>query len=328
MQKLACWFVQAGRFGGMYAGFPRENASTAPLSLCMAIPSSGPSFATMMKDLKTWVVEPATENKNAYAEGTEDDGSLQLALTTAGRECLQLSCMDLQTGRCLCLSLSWIQETNDVWETATLPRRHTLQDPQSLCESSFTAVKLKRKGRTADGHSCDCTDKPKKKADVAASPLNLFGSKEKKGTEQIAKELERERQQAERENADKEMATAFGEFEGAKEHYDKAISEVNSAWKAFLEQQPKYETSFWLLKAMHDSECRKLMEDHNGAMADCHKNWLTAREEYFARARVPQCVQGEEPAFEFQVSPLLSVLAPLLFSAGAQEKSSRLTHFL
>eukprot|EP00439_Symbiodinium_sp_Y106_P066667 s400_g10.t3 len=170
----------------------------------------------------------------------------------------------------------------DWWENATFPRRHALQDPQSLCESSFTAVKLKRKGRTADGLSCDCTDKPKKKADVAASPLNLFGSKEKKGTEQIAKELERERQQAERENADKEMATAFGEFEGAKEHYDKAISEVNSAWKAFLEQQPKYETSFWLLKAMHDSECRKLMEDHNGVMADCHKNWLTAREEYFA----------------------------------------------
>ncbi|CAE7486877.1 unnamed protein product [Symbiodinium pilosum] len=213
------------------------------------------------------------------------------------------------------------------WDGAPLPRTRRLPEDQSLCSSSFSAVKLKRKGRTQDGHSCDCTDKPKKK-DVAASPFNLFGSKEKKGTEQIAQELERERQQAERENADKEMATAFGEFEGAREQYDKAMAEVNSAWRAFLEQQPKYETSFWLLKALHDSECRKLMEDHNGAMADCHKNWLTAREEYFARARIPQCVQGEEAAFEFQVSPLLAVMAPVLGSAGADQKSRKITHFL
>ena len=25
----------------------------------------------------------------------------------------------------------------------------------------------------------------------------------------------------------------------------------------------RYETSFWLLKAIHDSECKKLMEDHH-----------------------------------------------------------------
>jgi len=41
MQRLACWFVQAGVFGGMYAGFATEKASISP-SEFMTIPSSGP----------------------------------------------------------------------------------------------------------------------------------------------------------------------------------------------------------------------------------------------------------------------------------------------
>eukprot|EP00913_Durusdinium_trenchii_P017079 g16063.t1 len=47
------------------------------------------------------------------------------------------------------------------------------QDSELSQASSFTAIKLKRKGRTAEGHACDCTDKPTKK-EAEASPLNLF----------------------------------------------------------------------------------------------------------------------------------------------------------
>ncbi|CAJ1362495.1 unnamed protein product, partial [Effrenium voratum] len=181
------------------------------------------------------------------------------------------------------------------------------QDASPSC-SSFTAIKMKRRGRTSDGHSCDCTDKPKKK-EMEASPLNLF-AKEEKSTDQLAKELERERQQAERENADQEMGKAFGDFELEKADYDQAMADVETAWQDFAAQKPKYETAFWLTKAIHDTECQKLMDDHHLVDAECHKNWLTAREEYFARVLAPQCVKGETAAFEFQVPSSLAVLAP------------------
>lgn len=209
--------------------------------------------------------------------------------------CFQDFARDIQ---CSAWSLGVRMRTNP-WQAG---KHLDVFDGSASASSSFSAIKLKRKGRTSDGHSCDCTDKPKKK-EAEASPLNLF-NKEEKSTDQIAKELERERQQAERENADQEMAGAFGDFEQVRGDYDKAMQDVEAAWKSFKGEQTQYETSFWLLKAIHDSECKKLMEDHHLVDADCHKNWVAAREEYFARVLVPQCVKGERAAFEFAAPPV------------------------
>ncbi|CAK9000604.1 unnamed protein product [Durusdinium trenchii] len=231
-------------------------------------------------------------------------------------------CLQTLTGDFQCSGLGLgARMRGSLLRVNSLATRSAFEDSELSQASSFTAIKLKRKGRTAEGHACDCTDKPTKK-EAEASPLNLF-KKEEKSTDQLAKELERERQQAERENADREMAGAFGEFEQTKGEYDKAMAELEAALKDFSSEQSQYETSFWLLKAIHDSECKKLMENHHLDDADCHKNWVTAREEYFARVLVPQCLKGETSAFELQVPPLAAVLAPVGLGSGVKRKEIR-----
>ena len=96
--------------------------------------------------------------------------------------------------------------------------------------------------------------------------MKLF-SKAEKSTDEIAKELERERQAAERQNADQdwqkrpktrpfesqqlqEVAVAFNDFEASKVLYDQAMAEAKEAFQELLQEQKQYETSFWLLKAL------------------------------------------------------------------------------
>eukprot|EP00931_Biecheleriopsis_adriatica_P029359 TRINITY_DN17443_c0_g1_i2.p1 TRINITY_DN17443_c0_g1~~TRINITY_DN17443_c0_g1_i2.p1 ORF type:complete len:232 (-),score=56.05 TRINITY_DN17443_c0_g1_i2:24-719(-) len=172
------------------------------------------------------------------------------------------------------------------------------------------------KGRTAQGTTCDCTDKPD----------SSQKAKGKKSNSAVVEELEAEREQAERANADKEMANAFGEFEQAQQDYDKGMQSLREVFKSYLKEEQRYQTDFWLLKAMHDSDCKALMDKFNGVEPECHKNWLTVRNEFFARSRSPQCVQGTSSAFQLQVSPLILALAPACWnslSGRGAEGSSR-----
>merc|ERR1712216_481397 len=89
---------------------------------------------------------------------------------------------------------------------------------------------------------------------------------------------------------------AWQQYERARKTYDEAWNTLNVELRNFLDRRRLYEEKYWAASTSHEKACTPLVERYGGVELPCDKSRKQMREQFFARAKVPECAVGFETA--------------------------------